>query len=107
MAAAFIIPMVAITPEAGAVSLPKKMPNGKVCRTNFGIEAHFHGANGAKPSKDAAQTEAIRDWSRFTAFEYGRRWGNWSLAIGHSMTCAHDTNAGVWRCRAEAQPCRS
>lgn len=107
LAAAFLLSMAAAAPEAQAVSIPKQMPSGKVCRSNLGIEAHFHAANGVSSDKAAAQTKAIRDWSRFTSFEYGRRWGNWSLAVDHSMTCAHDGNAGVWRCRAEAQPCKS
>lgn len=93
-------------PEADAISLPKKMADGKVCRFEFS-DPHIHAANGARPDKTDAQRKAIHDWSRFTAFEYGRRWADWSYAIQHSMTCMHDTDAGVWRCRAEAQPCRT
>lgn len=106
MAAVFFLPMITVIPEAGAISWSKQMPDGKVCRVLLG-EPHVHAANGAMPDKTAAQRKAIRDWSSFTVFEYGRSWGSWSHAIGHSMTCMNDTDAGVWRCRAEAQPCKS
>jgi|GEM_PF-1879043 len=106
LAAVFFLPTITGAPATGAVSLPQRMPNGKVCRTNLYIDAHVHGANGAHPDKTQAQLKAIRDWSRFTIFEYGRRWGHWPLALDHKMICMHDTDAGVWRCRAEAQPCK-
>lgn len=105
LAAAFFLPMVAGAPATGAISLPKRMPDGKLCRVLLG-EPHIHAANGAKPDKTAAQIKAIHDWARFTGFEYGLRWADWSHAVQHSMTCAHDDAAGVWRCRAEAQPCK-
>ena len=106
MLIALALPL-ASTPEANAISFSSRMSNGKVCRTNFGIEAHVHAANGAHPDWVEAEMKAIHDWMRFTALEYGRRWANWNLAIGHTMTCAHDNDAGVWRCRAEAQPCKT
>lgn len=86
------------------VNRGKKLPSGKVCRVMLG-EPHFHGWNGADASKAVARREAIRGWSRFTMFEYGRLYGKWSAAKSRSMKCVHDKDAGVWRCRAEAQPC--
>lgn len=106
LAAAFILPLVTGAPEAAAISLSKRMPDGKLCRVMFG-DPHIHAANGAKPDKTEAQIKAIHDWARFTAFEYGRRWADWRYAVHHAMTCVHDPDAGVWRCRAEAQPCKN
>ncbi len=105
-AAGLLLPLVAAIPHASAISLPKTYPTGKVCRAELG-HVHWHAANGAKADKMEAQIKAILDWKRFTRFEYGRRWSYWSLAVGHKMTCVHDGDAGVWRCRAEAQPCKS
>jgi len=82
----------------------KKLANGKTCRVVLG-ENHFHAANGAHASKARAKSKAIKDWAGFVVFEYGGRWGKWSAADKKSMTCMNDKDAGVWRCRAEAQPC--
>lgn len=105
LAAAFSLPIITGISEAGAISFSERMPDGKLCRVLMG-EAHIHAANGARPDKTAAQVKAIRDWSSFTVFEYGQRWGSWSHAVQHSMKCTNDMEAGVWRCRAEAQPCK-
>lgn len=103
---ALALPLVAGVSDAEAFSLPKRMESGKICRAEFG-DQHMHAANGAHADELSAKIMAIRDWASFTALEYGRRWANWNLAIDHSMTCSRDKEAGVWRCRAEAQPCRT
>lgn len=82
----------------------KKLANGKTCRVVFG-ETHWHAGNGANARKARAQAGAIDGWSNFVSFEYGRRWGKWSAADKKSMECVKDKDAGVWRCRATAQPC--
>jgi hypothetical protein len=82
----------------------KKLPNGKTCRIVFG-ETHWHAGNHTDASRKKAVAGAIDGWSSFVVFEYGRRWGNWAAADKRSMKCIKDTDAGVWRCRAEAQPC--
>jgi hypothetical protein len=82
----------------------KKLANGKTCRVVFG-ETHFHAANGADARKARARAIAIEDWVSFVVFEYGKRWSKWSAADKRSMKCINDKDAGVWRCRAEAQPC--
>lgn len=105
-AIALVLPLMAAAPEAEAVSLPMKYSNGKICRAGI-LHPHMHAGNSAHVDKTAAQMKAIRDWSSFTSLEYGRRWGHWALAMRHSVKCEHDKDAGVWRCRAEAQPCRS
>lgn len=96
------------TPEAEAqnyiFNYGKKLANGKTCRVVLG-ENHFHAANEADASKARAQANAIKDWASFVVFEYGKRWGRWSSANKRSMKCMRDKDAGVWRCRAEAQPC--
>ena len=100
-----LLPLLVAVPDAEAISLPTLYSNGKICRTEF-KKPHIHAANGAKADVVDAQMKAIRDWMRFTKFEYGRRWGSWAWAMGHKMTCAYDGDAQVWRCRAEAQPCK-
>ena len=104
-AAVFALPLVMSSSGAEAFNYPKKLSNGKTCRVLLG-QTHWHVGDAANASKAAAQAKAKRHWSRFVAFEYGRKWGNWAAADKHKMTCINDTSAGVWRCRAEAQPCK-
>lgn len=104
--AALILPVLAFTSDAEAISSPQLYTNGKICRAEFRLP-HMHAANGANADLMEAQIKAIRDWMRFTRFEYGRRWASWTLAMGHKMTCDFDGDAQVWRCRAEAQPCKN
>ncbi len=87
------------------VNRGKKLPSGKVCRVVLDQD-HMHAGNGADPSKSVARAEAKRGWSRFVIFEYGRLYGKWSAADKKSMRCIHDKDGGVWRCRADAQPCQ-
>ncbi len=87
------------------VNYDKRLPNGKICRVILG-ETHWHVGNAADRSKSRSQRKAIKDWSGFVVFEYGRRYGRWSVANKRSMRCEHDGDKNVWRCRAEAQPCR-
>jgi hypothetical protein len=105
VAAAFLLPLVAAVPDAEAINYPKKLSNGKTCRVVLGA-THWHVGDAADPSKAVAMDRAMRHWSRFVVFEYGRSYGNWTAADKQAMKCAQDTDAGVWRCRAEAQPCK-
>jgi hypothetical protein len=98
MEAAFILPMVAGAPDAGASLLTKRMPDGTVCGVDLG-EPHMHAANEVHADKTVAQIKAIRDCARFATFEYVPPWGDGSLARDHSMTCMHEEEAGVLRCR--------
>jgi hypothetical protein len=73
---------------------------GKICMTE-----HEHGGEGALASRRGAEAAAIRHWESFTAWEYGKPWGRYSLAAGKNMEC---TNGGaVWLCNTRARPCRS
>ncbi len=107
---AVILALLSVTgaPDAEAqnyiINYGKKLANGKTCRVILG-ETHMHTANEADASKARAQANAIKDWASFVVFEYGKRWSRWSAADKKSMTCINDTDAGVWRCRAQAQPC--
>jgi hypothetical protein len=73
---------------------------GKVCMTS-----HFHnGQSTNAPSRKAAEMAAVRDWSSFTAWEYGGAWANFQLAAAKSMKCSQAGN--TWGCNVEARPCR-
>lgn len=105
VAAAMFLPLVMGSTQAEAFNFPMKLSNGKTCRVLMG-HTHWHGGDSADASKAVAQSKAKRNWSRFVVFEYGRKWGNWNAADKNSMTCARDKDAGVWRCRTRAQPCK-
>jgi len=104
-AAVLALPLVMNSSAAHAFNYGMKLPNGKTCRVVFG-ETHMHAGNGADARRATAEARAIRGWSRFVSLEYGRKYGNWTSAEKRSMTCARDTGKGVWRCRADAQPCK-
>lgn len=65
---------------------------------------HEHYGEGSMPTRRAAELMAIRSWSGFTAFEYGRPWGNYRLAAGRKMECSE--SGGRWVCKTSARPCR-
>lgn len=71
----------------------------KVCMTE-----HEHYGEGTMPTRHAARLLAIRSWSRFTAFEYGREWGSYRLAAGKRMDCSQ--SGASWLCKTYARPCR-
>lgn len=71
----------------------------KVCMTE-----HEHYGEGSMPTRRAAERAAIRSWSGFTAFEYGRPWGSYRLAAGKTMDCS--SSGGRWFCKTRARPCR-
>jgi hypothetical protein len=73
---------------------------GKIC-----MKDHFHnGSSSSMPSKKAAEMEAIRVWQDFTAWEYGRRWGNFRMAESKGVKC--DGAGNSWGCQVAARPCR-
>ncbi len=82
----------------------KKLPGGKICRVVLG-QTHLHAGNAADRNKARSRRKAIKAWSDFTVFEYGRKYGSWAKARKRSMRCAYDRDKRVWRCRAQAQPC--
>jgi hypothetical protein len=72
---------------------------GKICMTE-----HEHGGEGALASRRGAEAAAIRHWESFTAWEYGKPWGRYRLAVGKNMECAN--GGAVWVCNTRARPCR-
>ena len=72
---------------------------GKVCMTD-----HEHGGEGALSSRKGAEAAAIRHWEGFTAWEYGKPWGRYSVAAGRKMECKNGGSG--WVCSTRARPCR-
>jgi hypothetical protein len=105
VAAVIFLPLVMGPTQAEAFNFPMKLSNGKTCRVLMG-QTHWHVGDSDDANKAAAQSKAKRNWSRFVVFEYGRKYGNWNTADKSAMKCSRDTIAGVWRCRAEGQPCK-
>ena len=73
---------------------------GKVCMVD-----HFHDGSGNGKSRKAAEADAARSWSEFTAWEYGGRWGSFGNAANKTMNCS--TSGGSWSCQVSARPCRA
>lgn len=95
-----------VTDTADAISLPRTMADGKVCRMLLGA-AHMHSGKSFKASatKHSAFEAAVIRWSRFTAWEYGPEWGDFRIAARQTASCA-PARRGGWKCKVEAQPCR-
>lgn len=66
---------------------------------------HSHTGSSSGITKAQAVQAAVRDWSDFTAMEYGREWGAFSLAWAKSIDC--QPSWGKWSCHIEAKPCRA
>jgi len=74
----------------------------KVC-----MKTHFHdGSSSAMPTRKAAEAEAIRTWQDFTAWEYGRNWGNFRFAESKGVKCSGADRDRSWSCQVTARPCR-
>lgn len=69
------------------------------------IVNHFHlGTASQQPTRRAAQRAAMRDWSAFTAWEYGGHWGDPRRARNKSMACERQRTG--WTCDFNARPCK-
>ena len=77
----------------------KVLINGHTC-----MQDHSHSGKGGDAFQAHAMTKAARDWSDFTALEYGPAWGNFSIAANKQMKCGQLRDA--WICEVEAVPCR-
>jgi hypothetical protein len=64
---------------------------------------HFHSGTGNGDTRGQAERKAVQSWVDFTAWEYGNRWGRYSIAASKKMTCER---TGSWTCFVEARPCR-
>jgi hypothetical protein len=65
---------------------------------------HTHTGKGGDAHQSIAMSKAVRDWSEFTALEYGAGWGNYGIAANKSMSCGQLREA--WMCETTAVPCR-
>ena len=66
---------------------------------------HTHsGASVGQPSRKAAEGAAMRNWSEFTALEYGDQWGNPHLSASKRMKCSFSGTSHS--CDFESRPCR-
>lgn len=72
----------------------------KLCQVTH---THYASSSG-QPSMKAAQLVAKKNWSEFTAWEYGTDWGNPNLAGSPDMRCSQ--SGGTWSCDLEARPCK-
>ncbi len=67
--------------------------------------SHEHSGTGtSQRTKRLAIRSAARDWSSFTAWEYGTDWGRWSLARGKKISC--QGARGNVTCTVVARPCK-
>jgi hypothetical protein len=73
---------------------------GKTCMTE-----HEHYGEGTMPSRRGAELAAKRAWTNFTAWEYGKSWGNYAAAADKKMDCSQ--SGSMWVCKTTARPCRS
>ena len=66
---------------------------------------HTHtGASQNHRTKRKALRAAIRDWQSFTAWEYGKAWGNYRRAMNRQEQCFKLDR--TWSCNVGANPCR-
>lgn len=77
----------------------KVLISGHVCMAD-----HTHTGKGGAADPVSAQRQAIKDWSEFTAFEYGDAWGHYGIAGHKQVRCGQ--LRGAWMCEVEAVPCR-
>lgn len=87
--------------EEGLITIHELVRVGnKICTRD-----HFHsGSSYGQPSRQAAIAAAGRDWSGFTAWEYGAQWGSFALSETKRISC---NQASGWSCTVDARPCRA
>jgi|SRR4029450_5728848 hypothetical protein len=71
---------------------------GKTCMAD-----HYHDGQGTGPTKAQAQAAAVRAWTDFTAWEYGRRWAKWQNSVSKSGSCTG--TRGNISCNVTSRPC--
>ncbi|MGF1649799.1 MAG: DUF995 domain-containing protein [Hyphomicrobiaceae bacterium] len=67
--------------------------------------AHWHTGSGSGPTQKSALTAAVRDWSGFTAWEYGNHWGLWRNARSKTERCTR-RDSGGFECVVDGRPCK-
>ena len=68
------------------------------------MKDHTHTGKGGDADQATAMSKATRDWTEFTALEYGAAWGNYGIAANKTMSCGMLRDA--WMCETVAVPCR-
>ena len=71
---------------------------GKTCMAD-----HFHDGQGSGPTKAQAEAAAVRAWTDFTAWEYGRRWARWQSSASKLESCSG--SRGNISCKVSSRPC--
>src|SRR4029077_11125850 len=64
---------------------------------------HFNEGQATGPTNAQAQAAAIRAWTDFTAWEYGRRWARWQNSVSRSGSCSG--TRGNISCNVTSRPC--
>lgn len=78
-----------------------RMEGGRLCMSD-----HFHyGSSNGGANRKSAETEAIRSWADFTAFEYGNAWADYRIAASKTMKCSGGAGTS-WSCSVEARACK-
>ena len=103
MATFAAILITATSAQAGQTGLAamhdQRVVGGRLCFTD-----HEHVGVGQKaPTKSVAIRQAARDWSSFTAFEYGSDWAHWNVARGKKVLC--EQVSGGYKCEVQGRPC--
>ena len=79
---------------------PAHSASGRYCKID-----HYHSGSGDEAKSHAqAKASAARAWSSFTAWEYGNKWSNISIAMNTKYSCSHPTTG--WKCTVVAKPCK-
>ncbi len=94
-----VVPTLAQAQQSGMAGMhAQHVVKGKQCFTD-----HAHVGTGTHATtKKAAIEAAARDWSAFTAFEYGSDWGHWRYAWDKKIECEAGKS---WICEVQAKPC--
>jgi hypothetical protein len=99
--AALILPNAVYAQETGLASMHTWRKVGKkTCMVD-----HYHNGTGRGASRQAAEAGAIKDWSGFTAFEYGSPWADYRIAVAKEMNCTR-TGDNDFSCSLSAMACR-
>ncbi len=72
---------------------------GRTCQVG-----HYHSGAGTGRTRKAAEADAIKSWSSFTAFEYGTDWARFSKAASKRISCSASSNG--YDCSLEARACK-
>ena len=67
---------------------------------------HYHYREAEGKTQKVATDSAIDYWQGFTAWEYGMKWGSWSLASDRKVECEQNAKNRIWLCKVSGRPCR-